>query len=202
VDTARPARGLLIVTGLALVAGAISFDHMRELANQHSQLGWRSLAFPVSVDGLEVVASLYLVAQRRVGRPPGWAPWTALVVGTLASLAANVAVGGHDLIGRALAGWPALSMLASVKLFFGMFDHTSLDSRAGTTAGPSRTINESSRTINWLSRTTSGRPPGKRCPGRGARHRALTPAKVRQFGRRHCRAPNRRSPPRPRNAHP
>ncbi len=80
-DTAPPpARGLLIVTGcvvagLALVAGAISFDHLRELANQHGQLGWRSLAFPVSVDGLEVVASLYLVAQRPAGRPTGWVRW-------------------------------------------------------------------------------------------------------------------------------
>ena len=128
-DTAPPpARGLLVVTGLfvaglALVAGAISFDHMRELANQHGQLGWRAYAFPISVDGLEVVASLYLVAQRRAGRPTGWVPWASLVVGTLASLAANVAVGGDDLVGKALAGWPALSMLASVKLFFGMFDH-------------------------------------------------------------------------------
>jgi hypothetical protein len=83
-------------------------------------VGWRSLAFPVSVDGPEVVASLYLVAQRRTGAASSWVPWAALVVGTLASLAANVAVGGHDLIGRALAGWPALSMLASVKRLFGI----------------------------------------------------------------------------------
>lgn len=127
------ARGLLIVSGLfgvglAPVSGAISFDHMRELAQRHGQLGWRAYAFPISVDGLEIVASLYIVAQRRVGRSTGWVPWTSLVVGTLASLAANVAVGGHDLIGKALAGWPALSMLASVKLFFGMFDHTDADS--------------------------------------------------------------------------
>jgi hypothetical protein len=37
-------------------------------------------------------------------------------VGTAASLAANVAVGGHDVAGRALAGWPAVSLLVSVKL--------------------------------------------------------------------------------------
>lgn len=76
----------LTVAGLAIVAGAISFAHMRELALHHGQLGWKSYAFPVSVDGLEIVASLYLVAQRRAGRPAGWVPWVALVVGTLASL--------------------------------------------------------------------------------------------------------------------
>jgi ABC-type Fe3+-siderophore transport system permease subunit len=130
----RTDRTLLILTALfvgalAFVAGAISFAHMRELATHHDQLGWKSYAFPISVDGLEVVASLYLVAQRRTGRPTGWVPWVALIVGTAASLAANVAVGGADPIGKALAGWPALSMLVSVKLLFAMFDHESVDQR-------------------------------------------------------------------------
>ncbi|MEV4620501.1 DUF2637 domain-containing protein [Asanoa sp. NPDC049573] len=123
----RTDKTLLILTavcvaGLAIVAGAISFAHMRELATHHGQTGWKSYAFPISVDGLEIVASLFLVAQRRAGRPTGWVPWVALIVGIAASLAANVAVGGADPIGKALAGWPALSMLVSVKLLFAMFD--------------------------------------------------------------------------------
>jgi hypothetical protein len=113
----------LTVAGLAIVAGAISFAHMKELALHHDQIGWKAYAFPVSVDGLEIVASLYLVVQRRAGRLTGWIPWVALVVGTLASLAANVAVGGNDPTGKTLAGWPALSMLVSVKLLFSMIDH-------------------------------------------------------------------------------
>ncbi|MFI7214665.1 DUF2637 domain-containing protein [Micromonospora maritima] len=113
----------LTVFALAGVAGAISFSHMTELALRHGQSGWKAYAFPVSVDGLEIVASLHLVVQRRAGRRTGWIPWVALVVGTLASLAANVAVGGDDLMGKALAGWPALSMLAAVKLLFSMIDH-------------------------------------------------------------------------------
>jgi hypothetical protein len=126
--TTRIDKLLLILTavfvgGLAIVAGAISFSHMRELALVHDQLGWKSLAFPISVDGVELVASLYLVAQRRAGRPTGWIPWIALIVGTAASLAANIAVGGADPIGKALAGWPAVSMLVSIKLLFSMIDH-------------------------------------------------------------------------------
>ena len=128
----------LFVGALAFVAGAISFSHMRELALDHGQLGWKSYAFPVSVDGLEIVASLYLVAQRRAGRPTGWIPWVALVVGTAASLAANVAVGGADPIGKALAGWPALSMLVSVKLLFAMIDHHAEDDQ--------RTVRDDQRT--------------------------------------------------------
>jgi hypothetical protein len=41
----------LFVGGLAIVAGAISVSHMRELATHHDQLGWKSYAFPISVDG-------------------------------------------------------------------------------------------------------------------------------------------------------
>jgi hypothetical protein len=128
-DTAFLVLTGLFVGGIAVVAGAISFAHMVDLAGRHDQTGWKAYAFPVSVDGLEIVASLYLVAQRRAGRATGVIPWVALVVGTLASLTANVAVGGHDVIGKALAGWPALSMLAAVKLFFAMFDHEEGDQR-------------------------------------------------------------------------
>jgi hypothetical protein len=93
----------VFVSALAIVAGAVSFDHMRELAIKHDQTGWKAYAFPISVDGLEIVASLYLVAQRRAGLPTGPIPWVALIVGTAASLAANIAVGGADPIGKALA---------------------------------------------------------------------------------------------------
>jgi hypothetical protein len=117
----------LTVAGLAGVAGAISFSHMAALAIEHGQLGWKSGAFPISVDGLELTASLYLLAQHRAGRRVGVLPWAALLVGTAASLAANVAVGGHDLVGRALAGWPAISLLVSIKLLFSMFDHGNED---------------------------------------------------------------------------
>ena len=119
----------LFVAGLAVVAGAISFAHMRELATHHDQVGWKSYAFPISVDGLEIVASLYLVAQRRARLATGWVPWVALIVGTAASLAANVAVGGADPIGKALAGWPAVSMLIAVKLLFALIDHSMTDQR-------------------------------------------------------------------------
>jgi hypothetical protein len=114
----------LCVAVLAGVAGAVSFDHMRELAAAHGQHGWKAYAFPVSVDGLEVVAGLYLVAQRRAGRPTGWLPWAALALGSVASVAANVAVGGQDPLGKALAGWPALSLLVTLKLLFSMLEHT------------------------------------------------------------------------------
>ncbi|WP_431726947.1 DUF2637 domain-containing protein [Verrucosispora sp. TAA-831] len=157
----------LFVAGLAFVAGAISFAHMRELALHHGQLGWKSYAFPISVDGLEIVASLYLVAQRRAGRPTGWIPWVALIIGTAASLAANIAVGGADPIGKALAGWPAVSMLVSVKLLFAMIDHTNDDQRTTVrddqrTSAPVPAVPGTVRRTGRDDVARSGTAPGER----------------------------------------
>ncbi|HEV7976538.1 DUF2637 domain-containing protein [Amycolatopsis sp.] len=110
------------VVGLAGVAGAISYSHMAELARLHGEVGWRSHAFPVSVDGIEVVASLVLLAHRRAGTRADWLPWVALAAGTAASVAANVAVGASDPVGRLVAGWPAVALLVAIKLLAGLLD--------------------------------------------------------------------------------
>lgn len=108
------------VAGLAAIAGALSYSQMRQLAQDHGQAGWHAHAFPLSVDGIEVVASLVLLAERRTGRRSGWLPWAALVIGTVGSLAANVATAGPGMVSRVIAGWPALALLIAVKLLSGM----------------------------------------------------------------------------------
>jgi hypothetical protein len=75
------------VAGLAGIAGAISHSHMRLLVAAHGDAGWHAHAFPLSVDGVEIVASLVLLADRRAGRRSGWLPWAALAISTGASLA-------------------------------------------------------------------------------------------------------------------
>jgi hypothetical protein len=146
----------VFVGGLALVAGSISFAHMTALAAAHGQAGWKSGAFPVSVDGLELVASLYILARHRAGRPTGALPWAALLVGTGASLAANIAVGGADPVGRALAGWPAVSLLVSVKLLFSRFDHATQDHR---------TVRDDQRTVPDGPPADGTVPDGSSAPG-------------------------------------
>ncbi len=120
-DTWMRATVTVTVAGLAGIAGAISYSHMRNLAAAHGETGWQAHAFPLSVDGIEIVASLVLLADRRAGRPSGWLPWAALATGTTASLAANVAAAGSDLIGRVVAGWPAFALLVAIKLLSGLF---------------------------------------------------------------------------------
>jgi len=122
------------VAGLAGLAGAISYSHMRVLAEANGQAGWHAHAFPLSVDGVEIVASLVLLADRRTGRRSGWLPWTALAIGTAASLAANVATAGPAPISRVIAGWPAFALLIAVKLLSGMLEHRDGD-RPATVRG-------------------------------------------------------------------
>src|SRR5215472_5913712 len=111
------------VAGLAGIAGALSYSHMRQLAEAHANTGWHAHTLPLSVDGVEIVASLVLLADRRTGHRSGWLPWAALITGTAASLAANVATAQPSTISRIIAGWPALALLIAVKLLSGMLEH-------------------------------------------------------------------------------
>jgi len=136
-DTCIRAAAGVTVAGLAGIAGAISYSHMQELAAAHGETGWQAHAFPLSVDGIEVVASLVLLADRRLGRRSGWLPWAALAAGTTASLAANVAAAGAGPVGRVIAGWPAFALLVAVKLLSGMLEHRhGADRLAGTQDRP------------------------------------------------------------------
>ena len=77
---------------LALIAGIVSYLHMHMLVALHGQPGWVAVLTPLSVDGMIVAASTTLLSDSRSGSRGGVLPWALLVVGSVASLAANVAV--------------------------------------------------------------------------------------------------------------
>ena len=83
------------VAALAGIAGALSYSHMRELAAAHGDAGWHAHAFPLSVDGVEIVASLVLLADRREGRRSTWLPWSSE---PQRAMAANIATAGHGTV--------------------------------------------------------------------------------------------------------
>jgi hypothetical protein len=162
------------VAALAGLAGAISYSHMRQLAAGHGQAGWHGHAFPLSVDGLELVALLVLLDDRRRGRRSGWLPWAALITGTTGSLAANVATAHPDLISRVIAGWPALALLIAVKLLSGMLTHPGRpDNLAAPVPDPARPRPEAQDASGdpHLSRSTS-RVPSSPADRSGSRSRS------------------------------
>jgi hypothetical protein len=101
---------------LALIAATVSYLHMHMLVTRHGQPGWVAALTPLSVDGMIVAASTTLLADSRSGRAGGVLPWALLVAGSVASLAANVAVAEPTLIGRVIAAWPSFALTASYEL--------------------------------------------------------------------------------------
>ena len=82
----------------------------------YGQPGWVAALTPLSVDGMIVAASTTLLADSRSGRNGGALPWALLVAGSVASLAANVAVAEPTLAGRVIAAWPSFALTASYEL--------------------------------------------------------------------------------------
>lgn len=104
------------VTLLAVIAGTVSYLHMHALVALHGQPGWVAALTPLSVDGMIVAASTTLLADSRSGSRGGVLPWTLLVIGSVASLAANVAVAEPTVIGRVIAAWPSVALIGSYEL--------------------------------------------------------------------------------------
>ncbi|QGV79895.1 DUF2637 domain-containing protein [Streptomyces ficellus] len=106
----------------AVIAGALSFSHLHDLAAAAGQNGWKAWAYPISVDLLLVAAWRQLRALRGTDAPRRSA-WTWFAVALAASLGANVATAGlldlndvPDWLRILVAGWPALAFLGGTLL--------------------------------------------------------------------------------------
>lgn len=121
-DKASRTLAVVTVSGLAALAGWISYHHMVLLAQRAGEFGVDAHAFPLTVDGLDLIGVLVLLADRRTGRPSGWLPWTVLTVGTVASISANIAVAPDNLVARAISGWSAVALLAAAKMLAHLFE--------------------------------------------------------------------------------
>ncbi|WCH92584.1 DUF2637 domain-containing protein [Streptomyces moderatus] len=102
----------------ALIAAALSFAHIHDVAVAAGQDGWKAWAYPVSVDLLLVAAWRRL----RSGAAKA-AAWCWFVIALAASLGANVATAGLLDLGDVpawlrilVAGWPAVAFLGGTLL--------------------------------------------------------------------------------------
>ncbi|MFJ8779762.1 DUF2637 domain-containing protein [Streptomyces sp. NPDC102476] len=109
----------------AVIAGALSFAHLHDLAAAAGQTGWKAWAYPISVDLLLVAAWRRLRADG-----PSRLAWCWFLIALIASLGANVATAGFlDLahppawLRFGVAGWPALAFLGGTLLAHAP-DHT------------------------------------------------------------------------------
>lgn len=112
---------VLAVLVLAGIAAVVSYSHMHELALRHGEPEWRAALFPLSVDGMIVASSMTLLSDARHGRKGGLLPWTLLVVGSGASLAANVAVADPTAWSRIIHAWPSFALIGAYELLMRAF---------------------------------------------------------------------------------
>ena len=89
---------------------------MYVLVRRYGETSWTSTLLPVSVDGMIAASSMTLLADSRNGQRSGFLPWTLLVIGSAASLAANVAVAEPSAVGRLIAAWPSCALIGSYEL--------------------------------------------------------------------------------------
>ncbi|WP_432252243.1 DUF2637 domain-containing protein [Streptomyces sp. HNM1019] len=113
---ARPRVDAVLVQ--AVIAGALSFAHLHDLAAGAGQDGWKAWAYPISVDLLLVAAWRRL----RTGGPTRLA-WCWFLIALAASLGANVATAGLlDMrhvpawLRILVAAWPALAFMGGTLL--------------------------------------------------------------------------------------
>ncbi|WP_346434179.1 DUF2637 domain-containing protein [Nonomuraea composti] len=109
---------ILTVGILAGIAATVSYRHLHMLAIRHGESSWSAALLPLSVDGMILAASMALLSDSRRGKRGGLVPWTLLVIGSLASVGANVAVAEPSLIGRAVAAWPAFALIGGMEMAF------------------------------------------------------------------------------------
>ncbi|MFC3575598.1 DUF2637 domain-containing protein [Streptomyces yaanensis] len=102
----------------AVIAGALSFAHLHDLAAAAGQSGWKAWAYPISVDLLLVAAW-----RRLRNSGPSRLAWCWFLIALFASLGANVATAGFldlanppALLRLGIAGWPALAFLGGTLL--------------------------------------------------------------------------------------
>jgi hypothetical protein len=129
----------LLVAGVAAYA---SYQHQREFALHAGADATSAGLWPLSVDGLLVLASTGLLrADRGSNRRIVVAVWLAFLLGIAVSLAANIAaapsLGWQSIL---VAGWPPVSLLLAVELL------THRDSQREQ-AAPTETATETKREL-------------------------------------------------------
>lgn len=107
----------IIVAG---VAAAISYSHIRDVAEIAHQPALIAHLLPLSVDGLMLVASLAMGEDKAANRHPrGWARfgfWFGASVSVSANVSSVVVHYGWDWLGIAVAGLAPVALLVCVEI--------------------------------------------------------------------------------------
>lgn len=137
---ARWATGAAVLA-VAVIAAIVSYTHIQTLALSHGYTPGTASLLPFSVDGLIVASSLALANGAR----PSLAR-TGLVLGVLATVAANVAFGARfGLVGEIISAWPAGAFLVSSEILLSLLRARPVADEAAPNVAP---VNEVPHSVN------------------------------------------------------
>jgi hypothetical protein len=123
---------------IAVIAAVVSYQHVHDVVRAHGESPLAAALIPLSVDGLILVSSLTLLADRRASRPRSALATTGLALGAIASLAANVAHAQPSVIGRLAAAWSPLALAISQELLLRRIDPADASGTSGLGTGADR----------------------------------------------------------------
>lgn len=102
---------------VAAVAAWVSYRHALRVVSEHGETGWLGRAYPLTIDGLLLAASMVLLTAARQRVRAHWLAYGALSLGILATVAINVAAGlAFGPVGAIISAWPAPALVISVEL--------------------------------------------------------------------------------------
>lgn len=162
---------------VALVAGAASFSHIADVAMAAGERPWVAYSLPLAIDGLIVVGVAALLEDARHGRHGRWSGRLAVLVGVVATLAANVASAEPHLTARLVAIAAPVSFLLSIEVL----TRTGRPRKDAATSGNAVRATESGE--KPLTRTGARakslrKPTAERVAAAAARMSDPTPAKL------------------------
>ena len=136
----------VIVAGVAAYS---SYAHQRDFALDGGADPVTAALWPLSVDGLVILASLGLLRQHsETSRRTRWAVRSAFLLGVIVSLAANIAA-APTLAWQPIvvAGWPPLALLLGIELILHTRHHRQIETNHPRTAlaGETATNRETDR---------------------------------------------------------
>jgi len=108
------ARGAAVI--VAVVAGAASFEHIASVAIDAGERTWVGYSLPFAIDGLIVVGVAALLEDKRHHRHGRLSARLAVLVGVVATLAANIASAEPTWTARLVAITAPVSFLLSVEV--------------------------------------------------------------------------------------
>ena len=154
--TTIAARGAAVT--VAAVAGAASFEHIASVAISAGERQWVGYALPLAIDGLIVVGVAALLEDKRNQRRGRLSARLAVLVGVVATLAANVASAEPTPTARLVAVTAPLSFLLSVEVL--------------TRTGGRQSVRSDATVAKQSTSATSGASPEPAAPTPASRARA------------------------------